>query len=121
MKTCDEIRRENLLLLIEEAGGTAALAEIYGCTEPAIKTMVKAYKDSKSGTPKGIGTASARKLEGCMNKERGWLDHDHSDFGLEQFRKLDPTIRAALMRKGNGDDEQKPDGNHERSPRRSAK
>ena len=78
MKTCDEVRRDNLALLIKEAGGIAQLAEKYECTEAAIKTMLRAYKDSKSGTPKGIGTVAARKLETCMHKERGWLDQDRT-------------------------------------------
>lgn len=77
MKTCEEIRRENLLSLIKEAGGEFALAERYGCTEANIKTMARAYKDSKSGTPKGIGSKAARQLESIMGKPRGWLDHDH--------------------------------------------
>lgn len=79
MKTIDEIRRDNLTVLITEAGGELALSERYGCTEANIKTMARAYKDSKSGTPKGIGTAAARKLESVMGKERGWLDHEHVD------------------------------------------
>lgn len=78
MKTIDEIRRDNLGTLIKEAGGEFALAELYGCTEANIKTMARAYKDSKSGTPKGIGSAAARKLENVTGKERGWLDHDHA-------------------------------------------
>lgn len=78
MKTCDEIRRDNLKLLIKEAGSEFLLADKYKCSEANIKTMARAYKDSKSGTPKGIGTAAARKLEQVMDKEVGWLDHDHS-------------------------------------------
>lgn len=77
-KTCEEIRRENLLTLIKEAGGEFALAERYGCTEANIKTMARAYKDSKSGTPKGIGSKAARHLETTMSKPHGWMDHDHA-------------------------------------------
>lgn len=106
MKTCAQIQWENLLTLIKEAGGDEVLAEKYGCSTPYIKQLKLRSPDSKSGTPKGIGEKTARKLEGCMGKEVGWLDNDHSDFGLEQFRKLDPAIRAALMRKGDGNDEQ---------------
>lgn len=104
MKIINEIRRDNLLILIKEAGGTLKLAEAYGCTEAAIKTMLNAYKDSKSGTPKGIGPSSARKLEECMGKERGWLDHEQgSAFSneltddertvLTGFRLFDPAIQ----------------------------
>lgn len=97
MKTCEEIRRENLLILIEEAGGEFFLAEKYGCSEANIKTMARSYKDSKSGTPKEIGTKAARKLEACMNKERGWLDHDHSDGKAEAFGKLPPEVQSWLL------------------------
>ncbi len=101
MKTCEEVRRENLISLISEAGSELLLAEKYGCSESNIKTMARAYKDSKSGTPKGIGSAAARKLELCMGKERGWLDHDHSDHGVEVFRKLPPEVRAWIMKDSN--------------------
>ena len=89
MKTCDEIRRENLLVLIKEAGGESLLAEKYGCTDAAIKAWAKAYKDSKTGIPKEIGRVPARKFEEIMEKERGWLDHDHSQLEiLETMRKM---------------------------------
>lgn len=83
MKTCDEIRRENLLVLIKEAGGESLLAEKYGCTDAAIKAWAKAYKDSKTGIPKEIGRVPARKFEEIMEKERGWLDHDHSQQSID--------------------------------------
>lgn len=78
MKTCEEMQLENLLCLIKEAGGEDALAGLYGCEPSYIKQMARGYKDSKSGTAKGIGPATARKLESCMSKPRGWLDHDHT-------------------------------------------
>ena len=82
VKTCDELRLENLRALIKEAGGEDALAERYGCTAPYIKQMARGYKDSKSGSPKGIGDAAARMLETSMGKERGWMDHDHTQASL---------------------------------------
>lgn len=103
MKTIDEIRRDNLNTLITEAQGEFALAERYGCTEANIKTMARAYKDSKSGTPKGIGTVAARKLEKVMGKERGWLDHDHSqkdqatgDLPAKETRTNDDYPRSVI-------------------------
>lgn len=110
MKTSEELRRENLLVLIKQAGGEAALAELYGCTEANIKTMARGYKDSKSGTPKGIGASAARKLEKCTGKERGWLDHDHADHAVEAFRNMPPEVRAWLMRQGNTPNEHKNNG-----------
>lgn len=101
MKTTDDIRRENLAALIAEAGSELALAEAYGCTEAAVKTWARGYKDSKTGKPKGIGTRVARKLEIARNKEKGWLDADHSGIVsgeenvISSYRQLDETRRAA--------------------------
>lgn len=82
VKTCDELRLENLQALIKEAGGEDSLADRYGCTAPYIKQMARGYRDSKSGSPKGIGDAAARMLETVMGKERGWMDHDHKTQAL---------------------------------------
>ena len=97
MKTCDEIRRENLLALIKEAGGESHLAEKYGCTDAAIKTWAKAYKDSKTGIPKEIGRVPARKFEEIMGKERGWLDHDHSSQSVN-LSAIEREVLAAMKK-----------------------
>lgn len=77
MKTNEEIRAENLAKLIIEAGGEERLSELYECSPAFIKQMARGYRDSKSGSQKGIGNAAARRLEIAMKKDRGWLDHDH--------------------------------------------
>lgn len=105
MKTNEEIRRENLIQLISEFGGEPKLAEVYGCTEANIKTMARGYKDSKSGTPKGIGSAAARKFEEKCGKERGWMDHDHSDPALELFMKMSAELRTQAIRASSKDTE----------------
>lgn len=78
MKTNSDIRRENLLALIQEAGGESALAKRYECTPSFIKQMARSYTDSVSGSEKGIGDNAARKLEACMGRERGWMDRDNT-------------------------------------------
>jgi len=97
MKTCDQIRRENLLLLISQAGGVNKLAEAYDCTEAAIKAWAKAYKDSKTGVPKEIGRVPARKLEEVTGKETGWMDHDHSDVKSLNLTNDEQTILEAFQ------------------------
>lgn len=96
MKTCEEIRRDNLNRLIKEAGGIPSLAERYGCTEPMIKSLQKGYKDSKSGTPKEIGRKVARDLEVIMGKEIGWMDHDHDEFSRGSLSETERLILSAL-------------------------
>lgn len=109
MKTSDEVNWENLLILIGEAGSDDALAEKYGCTAPYIRQLKLKSKDSGSGKPKGIGRATARKLEDCMGKPHGWLDQDHSGGGIpdptpprppvipeEAWKSLTPKTRALV-------------------------
>lgn len=76
MKTVAQIRHENLLKLIKESGGEDFLASRYECSVAYIKQMARGYKDA-SGTPKGIGDNSARRLEVVTGKEIGWMDHEH--------------------------------------------
>lgn len=91
MKTCEEIQHENLLALIKEAGGEKELAKLYECTPAYIKQIARRYKDSESDTPKGFGPVTARRLEFCMGKDRGWIDNDHS-FESEELLEI-----AALL------------------------
>ena len=117
MKTCEEIQLENLLVLISEAGGESELAAKYGCSDAYIKQMARGYKDSKSGSPKGLGPMAARKLERCMEKPRGWMDHEHSDRQYEAWLRLPPGVRALALKAGNPGTEQ----SRRRSPRRNLK
>jgi len=83
------MRRDNLSRLVNQAGGIESLAEQYGCTDAAIKTWLKGYKDSKSGTRRGIGDTVARKLEELMGKDCGWMDHDHDNpSSLDDTQKM---------------------------------
>jgi SOS-response transcriptional repressor LexA len=67
------LRLENLLRLIEEAGGIAELARRTG----ANGTYLSQIKSSK--TDRNMGTATARQLEKGMGKPKGWMDLPHSD------------------------------------------
>ena len=102
MKTNEEIRVENLRALIREAGSEDLLAARYKCTPAFIKQMSRGYKDSDTGTRKGIGTAAARKLEECMGKEVGWLDYDHdaesSAVGMDAWLCKSDKDVAEVMR-----------------------
>lgn len=100
MKTIDEIRRANLLLLIEECGtgrGAAAkLATVTGVKAPMISQYSRAVK-GKSGKPRAMGSEVARQMEHGMGKEPGWMDMDHSPARtvgeadqLDMLRRLTP-------------------------------
>lgn len=77
MKTAEELRRENLELLVEQFGSLRALADAIE-TNPAYLSQVRnALPESSTGKPKEIGAALARRLENAAGKERGWMDHEH--------------------------------------------
>ena len=103
MKTSSEIRLENLLLLIQEAGSDEALAEKYECSPPYIKQLRLQSPDSKTGKPKGIGDKTARKLEECMGKPRGWIDTQHVSKSEESdIGKANVTSQGEMRQEATG-------------------
>ncbi len=104
MKTINEIHRDNLQELVNEAGGVQSLANKLNKSAAQVSQWLNGAKDSKTGKPRGISDDAARQIEIKMDKEHGWLDHDHSDKGLEQFRKLPPEVRSWLMHQSDHND-----------------
>lgn len=73
--TIDEIRRANLLVLIDESGGKrAALAEKIN-TNPAYISQLLTPNAEKR---RSIGDDLSRRLEESYKKPRGWMDKDHT-------------------------------------------
>ena len=81
MKDIDQIRRENLLILEEEAGSPTAMAARVGMGYSQYINLRKGVKDSKTGKPRGMRKETARKIESAYGKPPGWLDIDHSANG----------------------------------------
>jgi hypothetical protein len=79
MKDIDEIRRDNLRIIEVERGGPAAAAAACGMSHSQFTNLRDGAKDSKTGRPRGMRTATARKIEAQIGKPGGWLDTDHSD------------------------------------------
>lgn len=77
MQTNDEIRRENLELAIKRLGSAAKLAEA-ASTSPAYLSQIRnRTPDSKTGTPKMMGDAMARRIEAALGEPHGWMDKSH--------------------------------------------
>jgi SOS-response transcriptional repressor LexA len=74
MSTIDEIRRENLALLIAQAGGAGKLAAKIGKSPSQISQWLNASLDSKTGKPRGMRPESCREIEAAFNKPKGWMD-----------------------------------------------
>jgi len=110
MKTCAEIRVDNLRELVQKYGGNVGLALKIGKAEAQISQWLNSAKDSKTGRPRSMSDDMARLIEKKTDQPHGWMDHDHSDVGLEQFKQLPQEVRAWLMRQGDTANKQKNSG-----------
>ena len=72
--TIDEIRRENLLLLLKESGDRRSLLAEKINTNPAyISQLLTPNKDNR----RSLGDVLARRLEDVYKKPLGWMDTYH--------------------------------------------
>jgi len=76
----EQIRIQNLELLVTEAGSAAKLARIVG-TNSSYLSQVRNQMPTRKGTPRGVGDDLAEKLELGMGKPAGWMDEPHEDHG----------------------------------------
>lgn len=80
-----EIRRDNLLILINKEGSKAALNAKLGRvrTDATISQYINRSPDSKTGKPKMMGGAFARQIEDKLGLSDGWMDAPHEEGTLE--------------------------------------
>jgi SOS-response transcriptional repressor LexA len=72
----EQIRLNNLELLIAEAGSAVKLAHRAG-TNSSYLSQVRRRMPTQRGTPRGIGDDLAGRLEQGMGKTTGWMDEPH--------------------------------------------
>ena len=79
MKIITEIRRENLLRLVDQCGSLAAISEAIGKkrTDPTLR-QIKIRACSPKVTVRNMGHFLARLIEEKLNLPSGWMDQDHS-------------------------------------------
>lgn len=78
VKTISDIRYDNFLQLLKEAGSSDALAEAAKTSPVYISQLLNRSPDSKTGKPRQIGDPMARKMEAGCNKPEGWMDNVHT-------------------------------------------
>ena len=91
MKTVAEIRRENLLNLIEGQGSIAKLNErLQMARTDATLSQIKNQSLTSRGNPKMMGATLARRIETALGLGEGWMDNDHrvSFFKREQLEHV---------------------------------
>jgi SOS-response transcriptional repressor LexA len=72
-----QIRLQNLELLVHEAGSAAQLARLVQ-TNSSYLSQIRQRMPTPSGTPRGVGDQLAEKLERGMGKPEGWMDQPHT-------------------------------------------
>lgn len=87
MKTCREIRLENMRALLAEVDNKPTiLAERLNKPTAQISGLVG------KNPFRGIGDQIAREAENAFNKPRGWLDHEHLGQD-ERYKMLDLALQ----------------------------
>lgn len=87
MKTIGEIRRDNLLLLLEEHKTLANLNENIKLERTdATLSQIKNRNMTSRGKPKAMGNQLARRIEVELKLGLGWMDSDHGDDGFRHER-----------------------------------
>jgi SOS-response transcriptional repressor LexA len=96
MKLVDEIRRENLAVLVTEAGGVTGLANKLGKDPAQVSQWLNASINSGTGKPRGIRSSTCRAIEEKCGKSVGWMEVDHSapDSGARDF---DENVSPAFI------------------------
>ena len=97
MSTIRDIRHANLLLLIEQAGSTQALADQLEKSHSQISQLRNQSVHSGTGKPRTVGDDLAREIEQKLRLPKGWMDNpigpsDDSDAG-----RAGMSLRAASI------------------------
>ncbi len=99
VKTVTEIRRENLLHLIEVHGGgsVAALNERLGLarTDATLTQIKNQNSNSGTGKPRGMGDTLARRIEAALDLPTGYMDNVNSYVSPEISERLAQLHRVA--------------------------
>lgn len=84
-----EIRRLNLIILIDEYGSQAKLEEKTGISKEYISQIVNRAPGANK-TPRGMGNKTARTLEEKCGKPTGWMDtpHDKTNVAREELLSI---------------------------------
>lgn len=74
-----EIRYNNLLYVIERAGGVAALAAAIGRSEKYLRQIVNKFQGAKDKSPRKVGDDLAKDIADWLKEEPYWMDQPHED------------------------------------------
>jgi len=77
--TIDEIRRANLITLVDKYGTVKQFSEKIEKSEAQVSQWRNASLDSRTGRPRGISDDICRHIEDKCELQRGWMDNVHTE------------------------------------------
>lgn len=77
--TIDEIRRANLITLVDKYGTVKQFSERIEKSEAQVSQWRNASLDSRTGRPRGISDDICRHIEEKCELQRGWMDNVHTE------------------------------------------
>ncbi len=102
MTAVEDIRRENLALLIASHGGQRALADALGKSPAQLSQWINKSPDAKTGRPRVMGSRAARSIEEALGLLPGWMDAPRATqqgalHHESQFQRPNPEILIATL------------------------
>lgn len=113
MKTISEIRLDNLEILIAEKGTLEALATAAGSSSVYLSQIRNGATDQKTGKPRQMGNAIARRLEAACDRPKGWMDAPGSQRSVKPNEGRDSRKESAMKYFAGSDYDEDP-GDEER-------
>lgn len=106
MKTIEEIRHANLMLILAEMadqdgerGAIQRLASAMGRSHSHVSQLKTRAPHSNTKKARNIGPAMARLIEKAAQKERGWLDAEHTGAAAITSQMLAAAVQAEFDRR----------------------
>ena len=78
MVTIDDIRTQNLQVLVAQFDGTNKFAVLIGRTPAQVSQWLNRTPNSRTRKPRVISRESCRMVEEKTGRPSGWMDIDHS-------------------------------------------
>lgn len=105
-KTIENIRHNNLMLLIKESGSQRKFADLIDKSTTQVSQWVNKSPDSKTGNPRNLSSQIAREIELKTGKTNGWMDVEHGTQNVElvDLRKSDRVPLLSWVQAGEWSD-----------------
>lgn len=77
MKSIDDVRVENLIVLKNKYGSIQKLSDALSRSHGQVSQWINRAKNSTTGEPRGMKSDTARWIESTLNLPQNWLDTNH--------------------------------------------